>query len=128
MADRGNLDVLRELQRLQEEYNNQLASSISLDEKMRIQEEAIANEKRIQAEQERLISASKKENSNLTTQEKKELNDVLRTQRDINKEVKNEYTWRKNTLAVVREFGNQLKLGWQYLQASDKVIRQTILN
>ena len=36
--------------------------------------------------------------------------------------------WRQLGVDLTRELGNQLKLGWTYLQLSDKAIKSTILN
>ena len=129
MADeKKNLDVLKELQRLQESYNKQLGSSLDIDSKMRIQEEAIANSKRLQAEQERLISDSKSKNTNLSAAEKRELDQILKTQKSINESVKKEGYWRQVINKTLGDYKSGLKSAWRYLMDSDKVIKNTVLN
>jgi len=128
MADKGNLDVLKELQRLQEKYNKDLGSNLDLDAKMRIQEEAIANSKRLQAEQERLISDSKSKNTNLTAEEKKQLDEILKDQKKINEEVKREGVLRQIIKKTLNDYNNGLKSAWRYLMDSDKAIKSTILS
>lgn len=126
MADK--LEFLKQLRQLQEGYNTQLESAVDLNDKIRIQEDMITNQKRIQAEQDRLIMESRKEASTLTTAEKEELNKILAEQRNINTEVNREVKTRQQLLNVLKFTVQQFKTGLDYLLASDKIIKSTILN
>lgn len=128
MADSKNLDFLRQLNEMQDELNKRMSSTLDINERIKIQEEYIANQKRIQAEQDRLVTESKNNNIKLTTAEKRELDNIVKNQKAVNTELSKEEKLRQRNLRLVKEFHNQLKLGWQYLMQSDKVIRQTILN
>ena len=45
-----------------------------------------------------------------------------------NKKLKEQSVWRRTNLEISREINKQLRIGWQYLMESDKVIKSTILN
>lgn len=126
--DKGNLKFLQDLNKEQQRLNDLMKSTTDFDARIRIQEEAIANSKRIQAEQERLISESKSKNNTLTASEKKELDNILKTQKNINEEVKREGFWREVTKKTLRDYNSMLRSGLRYLMDSDKVIKNTILN
>jgi hypothetical protein len=59
------------------------------------------------------------------TAEQGKLNKQLKIENEL---LKSSLTWRQLGVNVAKEMGNQLKIGWTYLQASDKVIKSTILN
>lgn len=126
MADK--LTFLKQLRDMQIDYNNQLESAMDLQDKLRIQDEMLSNQKRIQFEQERLILESRKEASTLTKSEKDELNKILNEQRNINTEVSREVKTRRQLLNVLKFTTEQFKIGLDYLMASDKIIKSTILN
>lgn len=126
MADK--LEFLKQLRDLQNDYNDQLESAIDLQDKLRLQDEMIVNQKRIQVEQDRLLLEARKETSSLTTAEKNELNQILSEQRNINTEVSREVKTRRQLLNVLKFTVEQFKIGLDYLLASDKIIKSTILN
>ena len=64
----------------------------------------------------------------LTDDEKKQLNDIIKSQKDINEQVKKEGDARRAVVAVLNQYTSWLKQGWQYLMQSDKVIKSTILS
>ncbi len=128
MADSKNLDFLKQLNEMQDELNKRMSNTLDINERIKIQEEYIANQKRIQVEQDRLVTESKNNNIKLTTTEKRELDNIVKNQKAVNTELSKEEKLRQRNLKLAREFNNQLKLGWQYLMQSDKVLRQTILN
>ena len=128
MADSKNLEFLKQLNDLQNELNIKMRSTIDFNEKIKIQEELIANQKRIQAENDRLIIESKNKNITLSRAEKKEINDIIIAQKAINTELSKEKNWRDRIAFIGKESANQIKIGWGYLQQQDKTIKSTILN
>lgn len=128
MADKDNLEYLKQLRGMQESLNTAMSSSWDLNTKILLQEEAMANSKRIQAEQERLVSESKNGNLELTIAEKKELDKILQTQKGINDEVKKEGFLRQLAKKTLNDYNKALKDSWRYLMDSDKAIKQTILS
>ena len=126
MADK--LEFLKQLRDLQVDYNNQLNTAIDFNDRIKIQEEYIANQKRVQTEQERLVLESRKQASSLTAQEKEELTKIVNEQRNVNSEVSKEVRTRQQLLGILKFTVGQFKLGLDYLLASDKIIKSTILN
>jgi len=62
---------------------------------------------------------------NKITKEHAKLIADLKTENEL---LKSGVKYRQIAVDLTRELGNQLKLGWTYLQASDKAIKSTILN
>jgi hypothetical protein len=126
--DKEKLSFLQRLNQEQEKLNEQMRSTMDFDSKIRIQEDMIANSKRIQAEQERLIGESKKANGQLTAEEQQDLDNILKEQKKINEQVKQEGFLRKVVRTTLSDYNKALKDGWRYLMDSDKVIKSTILS
>jgi hypothetical protein len=126
--DKSKLDFLKALKDAQDDLNKRMNSNYETTEKIKIQEELIANSKRIQAEQERLLSESKSKNSALTTTEKKELDEILKDQNKINESVKKEGLLRTIVNKTLGDYNKGLKSAWRYLMDSDKAIKSTILS
>jgi hypothetical protein len=130
MADSNseNLKFIRLLQEEQKKLNETIANSKDLTEYRKNQEDYILNKKTLQNEQERLISESRRGIVELTKDEEKELEDIVKQQKNINTQADKEVAIRKKAVGVLSFFTEQLKLGWTYLQASDKIIKSTILS
>jgi hypothetical protein len=126
--DKSKLDFLKKLTGVQEDLNKRMGFNYDINEKIKIQEEIIANSKRIQAEQERLVSESKSKNSNFTSAEKKELDEILKDQKKITGELKKESLLRTVINKTLGDYNRGLKSAWRYLMDSDKAIKNTVLS
>jgi hypothetical protein len=91
-------------------------------------DQARAAQSQITANNEKLAAEYKKDINDLSREELNQLNQIERKQRDINAATKEEVERRTTLVKHVKFLNEQLKIGWKYLQESDKVIRQTILN
>jgi len=128
MADKIDAKYLQELLKYQKKLNNSMGSAINIQDKIRINEELISNEKRIQNEYENASKLSKKEISNLTNDEQKLLNDIINKEKSINSELDKQIKRRQNTVNLAKLLTQQLKIGWKYLQDQDKIIKSTNLS
>jgi len=122
------LENLKSIKEEQEILLLQKNQSLDLNERMLKQAE-------IQIKKEELINAAlkiqedfKKGIIGLTDDELKELDDILKTQKQINTELTKEQKLRKNIVSTLTELGTQLKNGWKFLMEQDKIIKNTNLN
>jgi len=128
MADKKDAKYLEELLKYQKELNNSMNNSTNIQDKIKLNEELISNEKRIQREHEEVSKLSKKEISKLSAEEKKLLNDIVSKEKEINTELTKQVKRRQFTIDLAKQLGQQLKLGWKYLQDADKIIKSTNLS
>jgi len=91
-------------------------------------DQARAAQTQITANNEKLTAEYRKDVNDLSKEELNHLNQIERKQRDINAATKEEVERRTTLVKHVKFLNEQLKIGWKYLQESDKVIRSTILN
>jgi len=128
MADKGNIKFLQQLRDMQESLNKAISSSLDLNTKILLQEEAIANQKRIQAEQERLTLDAKNGTIDLTKKEENKLKNILTEQEKITKSATKESNIRSKILSGLNSIKNTaINLGKELL-AQDKIIKSTSLN
>lgn len=116
--------LIEETKKLNKELANSRDISISINDI----DTARARQSEINANNERLANELKANGKKLTDEQRKKLSDIEKTQKGINTELSKEEKIRQRNLTLAREFNNQIKIGWDYLMKSDKVIRQTILN
>jgi hypothetical protein len=57
-----------------------------------------------------------------------ELKQILEKEKELNKQLERQIDKKKLLVNLTRELGNQLKIGWKYLQDQDKIIKSTNLN
>lgn len=126
MAD--DKKTVQELLALQKQLNAELDIEINNAKAMRDYDTARALEADKIAANQRIINELRSQELDLTMDERKELIDIEKRQRDINTQLNQERTSRQRINNIIGEANRQLKIGWQYLQQSDKIIRQTILN
>lgn len=79
-------------------------------------------------EEANLIAQIKAKTTNLTNEEQKELDNVLKKEKEINVELDKGIKIRQRHVDVAKILGQQLKIGWKYLQDQDKIIKSTVLN
>ena len=120
----SNKQTIEELRQLNALLEQQKTLALALGNL----EQARASQTEITANNEKIINELKNKGSDLTEEELKLLRQVEGKQKDINDAVRKEVENRQKVVNVLGFFTSQLKKGWEYLQASDKVIRQTILN
>jgi len=129
--------------------NEALEKQAELYSKIGAKEEAIFLRQKMAENNRTAINKLLKEQYELTSligplslDEIQRLKDIKKSLIDISKEhsklisslkVENELlktgiTWRQAGVNLAKEMGNQLKIGWTYLQAQDKIIKSTILN
>ncbi len=125
------LDSIKLIQQQNEELNkqrNNLNSIYDIDKRRAIESEIAANNQLLYTQRLRLEQELKEKNIDLTADERKELDNILGKQKGINDQLDKEYNRRQKVYNLTYNLTTQLKLGWDYLQQSDKIIRQTILN
>ncbi len=120
----SNKQTIEELRQLNALLEQQKTLALALGNL----EQARASQTEITANNEKIINELKTKGTDLTEEELKLLRQVEGKQKDINDAVRKEVENRQKVVNVLGFFTAQLKKGWEYLQASDKVIRQTILN
>lgn len=120
--------TVQELLDLQKQLNVELDREISNAKAMRDYNTARALEADKIAANQRIINELRSQELDLTIDERKQLIDIEKKQKDINTQLNQEKNSRQRISNILGEANRQLKLGWQYLQQSDKIIRQTILN
>jgi hypothetical protein len=116
--------IIEETQRLNKELANSRDISVSINDI----DSARARQTEINSNNERLANELRANGKKLTDEQRKILADIEKSQKGINTELSKEEKIRQRNLNLSREFNNQIKIGWDYLIKSDKVIRQTILN
>ena len=103
-------------------------SGLNIDEQRRIAHEKIANYQKVinDLEKDRLKNGT----DNLAQQEQlqTELNEIIRKEEDVNKQLNQQIKTRKIGVDLARQLGAQLKSGWKYLQEQDKIIKSVNLN
>jgi len=133
MADTSKdyLDRIKALKQITVDLENQRALALAMkdiDSAKARQEEINLHTAQMQTEQMRLQEELRNGNLKLTKDEKRELDGIQKSQKGINEELKKENLARKALIGTLNEFNRQIKIGWQYLQQSDKTIKSTILN
>ena len=108
--------------------NQALAESRNISLSINDIDTARAKQSDINTNNEKLANELRENSKKLTEEQKKLLVDIEGKQRGINTELTKEEKTRRRTNNLMREANNQMKIGWDYLIKSDKVIRQTILN
>jgi len=123
MADDNKkiIEQLRELNRLLEQ-EKQLSIAVTDYDTAR------ARQSEINTNNQKLINELKTKGNDLSDEEEKILKELEKTQQNINVELTKEQKTRRALLGVLGYFNNQLKIGWQYLMQSDKIIKSTILS
>ena len=127
----ANLDTLKDIQKINEALKAQRDYSLSINDiygARARQEEINLNNQLSINEQARINSEIKKGNLKLTEDEKKELSEIEKSQKSINTELTKEQKQRRIIIGTISELNKQLKIGWQYLMQSDKLIKSTILS
>lgn len=122
------LKYLRESKELQDLLLLQKNQSLDLNDRMIKQAEIQLEKEKMVTEALRIQEEVKKGIITITDDEQKELDDILKTQKQINTELTKEQKLRKNIVGSITELGTQLKNGWKFLMEQDKIIKNTILN
>lgn len=129
MAKQNNeLEYYEKLKKEIETITNLKRSSIDIEDIKKRNEELITYEKEKQREAQRLLNENENNSLGLSKKIHKELSDIVGTQKEINDQLKNEQKYRQKIIDSIKYTHSQLKIGWNFLQQSDKVIRNTILN
>lgn len=127
MADSEKINLLKKLNELQNDLNAKMKSTADRNERILLQEESIANQKRFQSEYDKLINDIKNKNISLTTAEEDEFKKILKLQKEYTSELDKQQIRKQRNLRISQEIQRQLKIGWKYLQQQDKTIKSTIL-
>lgn len=122
------LKYLRESKELQDLLLLQKNQSLDLNDRILKQAEIQLEKEKMVTEALRIQEEVKKGIITITDDEQKELDDILKTQKQINTELTKEQKLRKNIVGSITELGTQLKNGWKFLMEQDKIIKNTILN
>jgi hypothetical protein len=123
-----NIKNIGEANKLLQEQINMSIALKDLEKARALNEEMIANNILLQNERNQLNNELHTGNLKLTKEEKKELDNIEKSQKNINSQLQSEGNWRRKIVDFVKLQNNHLKIGWQFLQQSDKTIKSTILS
>ena len=90
--------------------------------------EGIAKQSEIKLNNETMLNELKEHRNSLDKDGKRLLKQLESTQKGIVSEIDKEYKYRLKNQRLLNELNKNLRIGWKYLQDSDKVIKSTILN
>ena len=131
MAGKKGATILKEYEALNLYLKDQLQLQKSTNDLIG----AAATQAEIIADRQRTINELKQKYADLTIDDKIRLDALVDLQREevnqqkqLNKELEKSNKRRKEAVGLAKQLGEQLKIGWKYLQDSDKIIRTTILN
>lgn len=134
-TEKERRDNLEATLRLYQELNNEIKEEMKSKKGLRDAEAQLRLLREESANNQRMINELMKNASVLTEEQKNDLKEILSRQRAIvdeekkyNKQLKDGNAFVKARVGFFRELNRELKIGWQYLQQSDKIIRQTILS
>ena len=120
----GNKELITQTRELNKLLEQQKTLALMLGN----MDTARANQAQIESNNQKLIEDLRKNIGDLDKQDLKVLNELEKTEKDINTDLTKQQKLRKTLSASLLEFNRQLKSGWQYLMQSDKIIKTTVLN
>jgi len=123
-----NIRFIQEQNKLLQNENSIISNSIELQKRKTAETEIQSNNQLLYNEKLKLEEELKKENIKLSKDEKKEIDNINKSQTNINSSLSNETKLRQIIVNSIRSINGQLKIGWQFLQQQDKIIKSTILN
>jgi hypothetical protein len=130
MAEDNNkrLEFIRALKKEQDDLRNSVIATSDVDEKRRLIEQLHYNLLLQSNEQQQIRLELVQQTLDLTEAEKKEVLGIVEAEKEYNNQLQKAVDKRQKAVDAARGLVGFLKQGWDYLQQSDKVIRQTILN
>lgn len=123
-----NIEFIQERIRILREETNIINNIADLERRRNAEIQIATNNRILQAEKLKLIEESNKTNTKLTREQRDLIDEIDRSETNINKDLKQQQNLRKNISNIISQTGKQLQKGWEYLMASDKAIKSTALN
>lgn len=128
MANAPNPKDVRKLNDLYQERIDNLKGINNEQERSKVVAQQIANLQSAINEHEKEILAGKKKSVKHVESLQVELKKVVDREKEINTQLDKGVKNRQKALDLTTFLGQQLKLGWKYLQEQDKIIKSTTLN
>ena len=127
----GEADKLNILGKLNIEYQRQidnLKGITNQQERSRLATEQIANYQKMITELMKEQAESGKNNQAFIDELLNKQREIIASEKKINEQLQKQVKSRKLVVDLARQLGAQLKIGWQYLQDQDKIIKSTVLS
>jgi len=127
----SSADKIRNLEALNKSLRNQIKlteASNDVERKRALISEQISNYEQVITDLKKEQLQGNVDNTNAINQLQAEQRELIEQEKAVNKQLETQVKHRKLTVDLARQLGNQLKIGWRYLQDQDKIIKSTNLN
>ena len=119
---------VKDLNKLIQDQITSLKGVNTEEEKRRLLSEQVSNYQRVINELQKEQVDKGTDNFNKINDLRKEQRKVIDQQKLLNTELQKSNKYRQLSVDLAKNLGQQLKLGWKYLQDADKIIKSTNLN
>jgi len=119
---------LLEIKKLIDDTTNQRDKELLQQEELTKKQQYINELKKIYLEDTTLTAEKQTEILGIISEEEKGIRDTTKAQKEYNVELDKGIKKRQQILDLTKSLGQQLVIGWKYLQEQDKIIKSTVLN